>query len=99
VLALAAVVPDICVDIFELVRRQRHQEALALQRAITPLARLLGAVHGVAGLKYALDQIGYAGGPVRAPLGSLSTDAQKTIAHELAELARQTPSEAIPPTL
>jgi 4-hydroxy-2-oxoglutarate aldolase len=96
VLALAAVVPDICVDIFELVERQRHQEALALQRNIVPLAKLLGAVHGVPGLKYALDQVGYAGGPVRAPLGSLSPDARSNIADELAHLTR---GEAIPPTL
>ena len=79
VLAIAAVLPDTCVDIFELVRTHRHSEALALQRLITPLGRLLGAVHGVAGLKYALDQIGYVGGPTRPPLGSVPPEAQKQI--------------------
>jgi 4-hydroxy-2-oxoglutarate aldolase len=79
VLALAAVLPDICVEIFDLVRKQRHAEALALQRRITPLGRLLGAVHGVAGLKYALDQIGYVGGPTRPPLGSVSPEARDQI--------------------
>jgi 4-hydroxy-2-oxoglutarate aldolase len=86
VLAIAAVLPDICVEIFELVKRQRHQDALALQQRIAPLARLLGSVHGVAGLKYALDQVGYFGGPARAPLGSLPPDAQKNIQAELAGL-------------
>ena len=79
VLAIAAVLPDTCMDIFELVRSHRHSEALALQRLISPLGRLLGAVHGVAGLKYALDQIGYVGGPTRPPLGSVPPEAQKQI--------------------
>lgn len=83
VLAIAAVLPDTCVDIFELVRTHRHSEALALQRLITPLGRLLGAVHGVAGLKYALDQIGYVGGPTRPPLGSVPAEAQKHIREQI----------------
>ena len=80
------VLPDMCVDIFDLVRQQRHPEALALQRRIAPLGRLLGAMHGVAGLKYALDQIGYAGGPTRPPLGTVPADAQKQIREQLAAL-------------
>lgn len=86
VLAVAAVIPDVCVDIYELVQLQRHAEAVALQRQITPLAKLLGAVHGVAGLKYALDQIGFVGGPTRSPLGSVPADAQRKIHQELADL-------------
>jgi 4-hydroxy-2-oxoglutarate aldolase len=86
VLAISSVVPDICVDMFDLVRRQRHAEALALQRRITPLGRLLGAMHGVAGLKYALDQIGYVGGPTRPPLGTVPPDAQRQIREQLAAL-------------
>jgi 4-hydroxy-2-oxoglutarate aldolase len=86
VLAISGVVPDICVDIFDLVRAQRHAEALALQRRITPLGRLLGAMTGVAGLKYALDQIGYVGGPTRPPLGTVPPDAQKQIREQLVAL-------------
>ncbi len=86
VLAISAVLPDMCVDLFDFVRKQRHPEALALQRRIAPLGRLLGAMHGVAGLKYALDQIGYAGGPTRPPLGTLPVEAQKQILEQLAEL-------------
>lgn len=86
VLAISAVVPDLCVEMVELVRKQRHAEALALQRRITPLGRLLGAMHGVAGLKYALDQSGYVGGPTRPPLGTVSPEAQKQIRDQLAAL-------------
>jgi 4-hydroxy-2-oxoglutarate aldolase len=86
VLAISAVVPDICVDVLELVRKQRHAEAVALQRRITPLGRLLGTLHGIAGLKYALDQIGYVGGPTRPPLGTVPAEAQQQIREQLAGL-------------
>ncbi|RPI51435.1 MAG: dihydrodipicolinate synthase family protein [Acidobacteria bacterium] len=91
VLAISAVLPDMCVDIFDLVRAERHAEALALQRRILPLGRLLGAMHGVAGLKYALDQIGYAGGPTRPPLGAVQPDAERYIRDQLAALGTLVP--------
>lgn len=86
VLAISAVIPDICTELFGLVRRQRHSEALALQKRISILGRLLGAMHGVAGLKYALDQIGFAGGPTRPPLGTVPPEAQRQIRDQLALL-------------
>jgi 4-hydroxy-2-oxoglutarate aldolase len=86
VMAIAAVLPDMCVEIFDLVQKQRHAEALALQRRIVPLGRLLGAMHGIAGLKYALDQIGYVGGPARPPIGPVSADGQRQIREQLAAL-------------
>ena len=86
VLAISGVVPDICIDLFDFARKHRHDDALALQRRITPLGRLLGAVHGVAGLKYALDLIGFVGGPTRAPLGTVPPDAQVQIREQLAAL-------------
>ena len=86
VLAVSAVLPDICVDIFDLVQKQRHAEALDLQRRIVRMGRLLGAMHGVPALKYALDQIGYVGGPVRLPLGALAPEGQRQIREALAEL-------------
>jgi 4-hydroxy-2-oxoglutarate aldolase len=86
VLAVSGVLPDICVDIYELVQQGRHGEAVALQRRITPLAKLLGAVHGIAGLKYALDQIGFVGGPTRPPLGAVPADGQRQIQEQLVEL-------------
>jgi 4-hydroxy-2-oxoglutarate aldolase len=90
VLAISGVIPDLCVDMVDLVRAQRHAEALALQQRITPLGKLLGTMTGVAGLKYALDQIGYVGGPTRPPLGSVSPDAQKQIREQLAALGTLT---------
>jgi 4-hydroxy-2-oxoglutarate aldolase len=68
ILALASLIPDACVRLFELFRQGRHDEARDLQRQIAPLARLLGPVYGVPGLKAALKLVGCDVGLPRPPL-------------------------------
>jgi len=68
ILALGCAAPDACVRLFELTRAGRHDEAVALQRELVPLARLLGPTYGVAGLKAALNLLGYDVGVPRSPL-------------------------------
>jgi len=68
ILAPACVVPDACVRLFELARAGRHDEALAAQRQLMPIARLLGPTYGVPGLKAALRIIGCDVGVPRPPL-------------------------------
>ena len=72
ILAVANVLPDETVTLFEHVRAGRYAEALALQRRLTPVAQMVSTTYGVAGLKAALDLVGYRGGPVRAPLLPIS---------------------------
>jgi 4-hydroxy-2-oxoglutarate aldolase len=74
VVAVANVVPERCVELFDLAAAGRHAEARALQRRLTPLARAVTAGFGVPGLKAAMTLAGYRGGFPRAPL-SPSTDA------------------------
>jgi 4-hydroxy-2-oxoglutarate aldolase len=90
VLALSAVLPDLCVQLYELVQQRQYDQARGLQQRLTALARLLGAVHGISGLKFALDQMGYVGGPARAPLGPLSPEAQRQIKEQLALIEQAT---------
>src|SRR5437762_10315601 len=71
VLALACVVPGACMHLFELTQAGRRDEALALQRQLVPLARLLGPTYGVPGLKAALNLLGYDVGAPRPPLAPL----------------------------
>jgi 4-hydroxy-2-oxoglutarate aldolase len=68
ILALGCAAPDACVRLFELARAGRHDEAVALQRELVPLGRLLGPTHGVPGLKAALNLLGYDVGLPRPPL-------------------------------
>jgi 4-hydroxy-2-oxoglutarate aldolase len=68
ILALAAILPDECRTLADLVAGGRLSEARSLQRRLMPIARSVGSTYGVAGLKAALDALGYAGGEPRPPL-------------------------------
>jgi len=83
ILAVANVLPDECVTLYRLASESRHAEALSLQRTLTPLARLVSSVHGIAGLKHALDLIGFTGGEPRSPLRPLGEGGRQEIAQAL----------------
>lgn len=85
ILAVANVLPDACARLWALAIAGQHADALALQRRLTPLAQLVSSVHGVAGLKCALDHIGADGGPVRAPLLPVAARVADDIHAALAE--------------
>jgi 4-hydroxy-2-oxoglutarate aldolase len=68
VLALSGLVPERCVELMRLVRDGRMAEARALQAALMPLARAIGAQHGVPALKAALALVGFETGEPRPPL-------------------------------
>jgi 4-hydroxy-2-oxoglutarate aldolase len=86
IVALACVVPDLCVRLHALVREQRHREALDLQRRLTPLARSVTTVFGIGGLKAAMDAAGFAGGEPRLPLVRPSAAGLEAIRAQIAEL-------------
>lgn len=90
IIAVANVLPDVCVELWSLASSGHHTEAQALQRRITPLAQLVSSVHGVAGLKCALDEIGAYGGPVRAPLLPVSDAVAADIRRALVQWREQT---------
>ena len=86
ILALASAVPDLCVELYELVRAGRLDEARALQRRLTPLAGLVTSAHGVPGLKAALALLGYGAGDPRPPLRPVGPGAVDEIRRALAAL-------------
>ena len=86
ILALAALVPDHCVQLAGLVRDNRIADARALQRALLPIARSVGGTHGVPGLKAALDLLGYTGGLPRPPLRPAAPHVTETIRGQLEAL-------------
>ena len=79
IVAIANVVPDLCVRLYELARAARHEEALALQRALTPLAAAVTTGFGVPGLKAAMALAGYRPGQPRRPLAPLDEDDRRKI--------------------
>ena len=72
ILALSCVLPDACVRLYELARAGKTSEASALQDRLQPLAKLVGSMHGIAGLKAALKLAGCDVGGPRSPLAPVS---------------------------
>jgi len=87
ILALAALAPDACQRMLLLVKERRLDEAHALQRELLPLARSVGGLYGVPGLKAALDLMGYAGGEPRPPLRAVSSKIVELLSEQLGSLS------------
>ncbi|HHX44149.1 MAG TPA: dihydrodipicolinate synthase family protein [Chloroflexi bacterium] len=90
ILALANVAPRECVAIRDLVAAGQAAEAARIQFRMMPVARAVTTAYGIAGLKAALDLLGYRGGAPRPPLRAAdepTRDAIRRILQE-AELLR-----------
>jgi 4-hydroxy-2-oxoglutarate aldolase len=72
VLAVACAAPRACVELYQAVKAGDHQRGRELQNRIGPLSHIVTAGFGVPGLKAAMEMVGLAGGPPRAPLVALS---------------------------
>lgn len=86
IVAVANVVPEVCVKLYDLVRAGRHDEARVLQRRLTPLAVAVTGTYGIAGLKATMEMAGYAGGVPRMPLRPVKPEAIETLKRLYEEL-------------
>lgn len=82
-LALANIMPDECCELVKLVKEHRQDEALKLQQQLLKINMLVTGKHGVSGLKFALNLLGYKGGVARRPLRPISQEAKNEIEEEL----------------
>jgi len=85
ILALAALLPEPCVRLFELTQSKRYEEARVLQQRLTPIARLISSVYGVSGLKAALKIVGCDVGSPRPPLVPIPATAVAALKEALAK--------------
>jgi dihydrodipicolinate synthase/N-acetylneuraminate lyase len=79
ILALANAFPELCVEIYDASRSGDYKGAHLLAQQLLAPAKILGPQYGIPGLKYALDRLGYYGGPPRPPLLALSEAAKLEI--------------------
>jgi 4-hydroxy-2-oxoglutarate aldolase len=86
ILAIGCIAPRLAVAIYEAFEAGEHQHAREMQARLTIATRGVLGRYGIGGLKAALDMLGYAGGPVRAPLMCASEDARREIAKTLEEV-------------
>ena len=86
IVAVANVVPDVCVKLYDLVRAGKHDEARVLQRKLTPLANAVTGGYSIPGLKVAMEIAGYVGGDVRQPLRPAKPEARDVLQRLYEEL-------------
>jgi 4-hydroxy-2-oxoglutarate aldolase len=79
ILALANIVPEKCVEIYQLLQEGKIKKARELQLQMIPVNNAITAQYGISGLKYAMDLLGYQGGEVRSPLLPTKSEEQEEI--------------------
>jgi len=89
ILALACAFPELCVEIYEASRGGESAKAHSLAQQLIAPAKMFGPQYGIAGLKYALDRLGYFGGAPRPPLLPVGEQAQHEIEALLSNLTAQ----------
>ena len=99
ILALAALVPDACLEMLTLVHERRLDEATTLQQRLLPLAKSVGGTYGVPGLKAALHLVGFIGGPPRPPLRPAAPSTIDIVRDQLDALGVLAPSPAGQPAV
>ena len=87
IIAAALFAPEPCVELVEAVNRGEAATAEELQNRLTPLARVIVGELGPAGVKFALDGIGLAGGSARAPLPPLGQPEKERVRQLLRDAA------------
>jgi len=85
ILALSNVAPDKCLEIYRLFQAGQLDDAAKLQRRMIPVNAAITARFGIAGLKAALDMLGYYGGPVRSPLMNITDGEREALRDVLVE--------------
>jgi len=79
VLALSNIAPQQCCDLLNFFRQGRHAEAKELQLRLIAPNDAVTARFGVAGLKAAMELVGFYGGPPRSPLQPLNNEQRATV--------------------
>jgi len=86
-LALANVLPELCVQVQTYVDQNKHAEAAALQKKLLAANAAVTTRFGIAGLKAAVEMVGLYGGPPRRPLLPLSANDRQILQKILDEAA------------
>lgn len=83
VVSLANVLPDRCCDLYRLFIQGKYNEARELHDRLVRLNQAASGTWGVAGVKAAMEIVGFKGGQPRHPLTGLSDEAKERISQAM----------------
>jgi 4-hydroxy-2-oxoglutarate aldolase len=86
ILALASLLPEMCVELYDLVKQGNHEQARQMQLQLVIASKVVFGEHGIPGLKYAMNLRGYQGGFPRSPLLPMKEEKKRSIDALIAEL-------------
>lgn len=86
ILAMAGAAPAQCIKLYNLFLEKKGDEAAKVQLDLIPLNKAIIQTFGIPGLKYALDLLGYYGGPPRLPLLPLDEEGKTEMEAILSKL-------------
>jgi 4-hydroxy-2-oxoglutarate aldolase len=89
ILGLADVFPDLCAEIYEAAEAGDRAKAQTLAQKLVIPSKMLLMDYGIAGLKYAMERLGFYGGLPRLPLLGVSDAGKVEIEAMLANLLSQ----------
>lgn len=87
VLAVACALPELATELYDAARAGDAERARTLQYRLLPPTIKFVAEMGIPGLKYAMDRLGYYGGPPRRPFLPLTEPQKREVEAVLAAVA------------
>jgi 4-hydroxy-2-oxoglutarate aldolase len=86
ILALASLLPEMCVELYDLFKQGNHEQARQVQLQLVVASKVVFGENGIPGLKYAMDLRGYKGGSPRSPLLPVKEEKKRPIDTLIGEL-------------
>lgn len=95
IVAVGCLAPAEVCEMYSLFREGENAAAGERQARLAPLHKTIVSGLGVPGIKYALDLLGYVGGPPRPPLQPLAPKAQRVVEQELTRAGLLVPAKPL----
>ncbi len=92
ILAVACALPDVSVELYQAARAGEIDRARSLQMHLIPPTLKVLVELGIPGLKYAMDCMGYYGGPARRPFLPLTAAQKRDVEKALSGVAPAVPA-------
>jgi 4-hydroxy-2-oxoglutarate aldolase len=83
VISLANALPDSCCELYQLFKEGKYDEARTLHFRLSRLNQAVSGAWGVAGVKAAMDIMGFRGGQPRGPLRAVPNEAVEKIRRQI----------------
>jgi len=85
VLSLANVIPEACVEVYQLYQKGDIHEAWEKQHQLITVNQMVSGTYGVAGVKTAMNMAGFKGGDPRRPLRPLTSEEKADLKERLSK--------------